>query len=596
MKEFQHYLKQLYSYSGNIIFINLLGMVVVSLLDGLAVLLLLPMLSVSGILPFTSGNSPIFSVLNFLHLVPSSLVLPLILCIYIFLTVGQNVLQRNLSIRDVKIHQGYINSLKELMYKYLLYTKWEFYLKAKKSYVINSLTKDMDRVSMGLKLFMQLAANSIYTIIQVAIAFWLSPGISVIVIVCGGGLALFSWRFVKQSQTLGKETTYLSREYLAGVTDNLNAIKDIKTNMLETSRLAWMKKVNHKILNEQVRFVTIQTNSQLSYKTMMALILSGFVLFTVYLIPTEPERLILVILIFGRLWPRFVTIQANLQQLALMIPAYKVVLGLQQEVRTYTEKENDHNGKMFRLEKAIEFRHVFFRYNTQNEAYTLEDISFQIPTNQTTAIIGHSGAGKSTLLDLLMGLSIPERGEIFLDHFTLKNNELSILRRKTGFVPQDPFLFNASIRENLLIMAPNATNEEIWDALEFASMKELIRSLPDGLNTIIGDRGVRLSGGERQRLVLARAILRKPSILILDEATSALDTETEANIQKALEKLKGKMTIIVIAHRLSTISHSDQVIVLEKGRVIQQGNYSRLALEKEGMLFKLLNKQIATVG
>ncbi len=142
------------------------------------------------------------------------------------------------------------------------------------------------------------------------------------------------------------------------------------------------------------------------------------------------------------------------------------------------------------------------------------------------------------------------------------------------------------------MIQPEATDEEIWEALRFSSASEFVMNLPEGLDTLIGDRGIRLSGGERQRIVLARAILKKPSILILDEATSALDSENEAKIQEAIERLKGKMTIIVIAHRLSTIRNADQVIVLDKGRIVQSGSFHQLSQEKKSMFSNLLEKQV----
>ncbi|MCR8631987.1 ATP-binding cassette domain-containing protein [Paenibacillus radicis (ex Xue et al. 2023)] len=162
--------------------------------------------------------------------------------------------------------------------------------------------------------------------------------------------------------------------------------------------------------------------------------------------------------------------------------------------------------------------------------------------------------------------------------------ELSIrLRGTVGYVPQDPFLFQSTIKVNFYAAAPSAKDEEMWEALRFAASDELIRQLPDGLETVIGERGVRLSGGERQRIVLARAILRKPTILILDEATSALDSDNETIVQESIERLRGSMTIIVIAHRLSTLRHADQVIVLDKGRLIQQGGYNQLSTEMDGL-------------
>ena len=212
-----------------------------------------------------------------------------------------------------------------------------------------------------------------------------------------------------------------------------------------------------------------------------------------------------------------------------------------------------------------------FTLNTikMRNTYALKKIDVHIPANRMTAIVGASGAGKSTLIDLLMGLNQADQGVVTIDHEPLTEDNLVSLRKSISYIPQDPFLFNATIRENLMIIDPNASEETIWEALEFAAAAEFVRKLPQGLDTLIGDRGIRLSGGERQRLVLARAILRKPSILVLDEATSALDVENEAKIQGAIERLKGTMTIIVIAHRLSTIRNADQVLVMGRGR-----NYS----------------------
>jgi ATP-binding cassette subfamily C protein len=244
------------------------------------------------------------------------------------------------------------------------------------------------------------------------------------------------------------------------------------------------------------------------------------------------------------------------------------------------------------IEKGIDCQGVFFRYNPEQPDFALQNINIQIPVNQMTAIVGRSGAGKSTLIDLLMGMNQPEKGAVLIDGNQLGSENLLSLRHSVSYVPQDPFLFSATIRENLLIIDQNATVEEIWEALEFSAAADFVRKLPLELDTLIGDRGIKLSGGERQRLVLARAILRKPSILVLDEATSALDTENEAKIQGAIETLKGTMTIIIIAHRLSTIRHADQVVVMDQGKIIQLGGFNQLVVEKKGMFSHLLSNQM----
>ena len=313
----------------------------------------------------------------------------------------------------------------------------------------------------------------------------------------------------------------------------------------------------------------------------------------------QSAQLMLIIVIFARLWPRVSGIQSNLEQLGSLIPSFKALIDLQNECLKAQEinEESYTNVEPILIKDGLECQNVYFRYNQNQSSYALENINILIPANHMTAIVGPSGAGKSTLIDLLMGLNQPEKGNVLVDGTVLTNDNVLSLRRSISYVPQDPFLFNATVRDNLLMIEPNASEEQIWEALEFSSAAEFVKKLPQGLDTLIGDRGIRLSGGERQRIVLARAILRKPSILVLDEATSALDTENEAKIQEALERLKGKMTIIIIAHRLSTIRNADQVIVLNQGKIIQKGGFSELAGEKKGMFSHLLgNQQILAIN
>ncbi|GIQ63566.1 hypothetical protein PACILC2_21340 [Paenibacillus cisolokensis] len=221
----------------------------------------------------------------------------------------------------------------------------------------------------------------------------------------------------------------------------------------------------------------------------------------------------------------------------------------------------------------------------------MRNVNLFIPANRMTAIVGKSGAGKSTLIDLLMGLIEPDSGRIEADGESYTGARAAALRRSVSYVAQDPYLFHATIRENLLLVAPGESEERLWEALRQAAADDFVRKLPDGLDTVIGDRGIRLSGGERQRIVLARALMRKPSVLVLDEATSALDAENEALIAETLERLKGSMTIIVIAHRFSTIRHADRVVVLERGEVVQQGELRQLARETAGTFSRWMANQ-----
>lgn len=235
------------------------------------------------------------------------------------------------------------------------------------------------------------------------------------------------------------------------------------------------------------------------------------------------------------------------------------------------------------LKRAINLVSVDFGYEPDN--LVLHDISLTIERGKMTALVGGSGAGKSTLADLIPRFYDPTRGTILIDGVDLKTYEIKSLRQKLAVVSQDTFIFNANVRDNIAYGLEGVEEAEILEAARQAYALEFIEHLPEGFDTQLGDRGVRLSGGQRQRLAIARALLRDPEILILDEATSALDSLSERLIQESLEKLSMGRTVIAIAHRLSTITRADQVVVLEQGRIVEQGKYQEL-LKQRGRLWK----------
>ena len=242
---------------------------------------------------------------------------------------------------------------------------------------------------------------------------------------------------------------------------------------------------------------------------------------------------------------------------------------------TPNEIENYKNPVNFpQRVNSIEFKNVSFSYDERNTI--IQDLSFSIPEGTTTALVGATGAGKSTTANLLLRYYNLTGGQISIGNENLEQIDLTSLRQNIGLVSQDPFLFDATVKENLLLANPTAKDNEIWNALEVASAKEFVQALPSQENTMIGERGIRLSMGEKQRLTLARALLKDPPILVLDEATASVDVETEKYIQEALDHLIKDRTTLIIAHRLSTIRNADQIIFLEDGRLMEQGNHSKL--------------------
>jgi subfamily B ATP-binding cassette protein MsbA len=232
------------------------------------------------------------------------------------------------------------------------------------------------------------------------------------------------------------------------------------------------------------------------------------------------------------------------------------------------------------LSEGIEFQNASFSYN-EDDGDALRDVTLTIPANTTIALVGESGAGKSTLVDMLTLMLKPDRGEVRVDGIPGSDIDLSSWRSQIGYVSQETVVFDDTIANNISLWRGDIEDDpslrgRVIDAAEQAHADHFIRDLPDGYQTVVGDRGIRLSGGQRQRLFIARELFKQPNLLILDEATSALDTESERHIQDSIDALKGEMTVVIIAHRLSTIKNVDHVYVLDDGGVIEDGSYHEL--------------------
>lgn len=578
------YIRELYSFVRGKLIFDLILSGVLGLLEGVGILMLLPLLTLAGV---TGAQSSWMGTMIDKYVKVAEIPLPLILAVYIAINIGHAWLQHYEVVLSSVIREGFAANLYTRIYRTVTYARWSFFLTVKKADLLHIVSTEMPKVITGIYLLLQMLTTTVITLIQLAIAFALAPSLTLLIICCGVIFTACMQFSVRRSRAIGQVMAVESNDLFEELSENFSGIKEVKSYGVEAAQIKKYETQWVKLGRAYVNFRRLQSQTSMLYKIGLVVFISLFFYGAVEMFRINPRELIIIFVIFTRLWPRFSLFQEGVQSLMVLLPAIKAVDDLRKRCLAEAEQPAPPTGKRLELRREIRLADVSFRYDTDNETNALEEISISIPAGSTTAVIGMSGAGKSTLADLIMGLILPAQGGIWVDDNPLTAENRLLWRQSIGYVSQDAFLFHANIAENLTWAQPQATEAEIWEALRLASIDEFVRALPAGLDTVAGDRGMRLSGGERQRIVLARALLRAPSLLILDEATSNLDTENEKRVQQAIEGLRGKLTIMVIAQRLSTIKNADQIIVIEKGRIVQRGSYQALMADKEGRFFSL---------
>jgi len=390
------------------------------------------------------------------------------------------------------------------------------------------------------------------------------------------------------SQYLGRRISYVAGQVIRQATEDENVLANeyitgVKQIRIATASLHWRQKFNKAAAHRWKNWAKSRFWNQVPPRILELLMFASIAIVVIVIKTVYPDKFFSMIPMFGtyafailKLLPKISSTGTLLMNLSNELPHLEAVHDLLLD-ETYTTIKNG-TKKLEYFKSSIEFKNVSFTYTTRE--VTLTNVSFVINYDSMTAIVGPSGSGKSTIIDLLLRLYDIEKGEILIDGKNIKEYDISKFLTKVGFVGQETFIFNASITDNITF-GKDYSAAEIVEAAKLANAHEFIEKLPEGYQTIVGDRGLRLSGGEKQRIAIARAMIRKPQILILDEATSSLDNISEAVVQKAIDKVSESCTTLVIAHRLSTIQNADIIYVLDNGKVVESGPHAELIKRKE---------------
>lgn len=491
------------------------------------------------------------------------------------------------SITNAKLEESIIRYIRNSIFSKLITLDLSYFNTTKAGTVISTITNDVNVVnSTTVSAFTGLLREVIQVILYLFLLLSISPLLtlitfssSIVTIIIFRISTDYLRRYANRMQGAMADFTSVLQETLSG-------IKIIKSYNFEN-------KIKEKFLEKTRKYYrsSIKYQSVISLVPALNEIFAVFALVVVFLIGgnfvlqnnMRAEDLMLFLFALFSIMSPVATIVHNISQFQRGIVSTQRVFNiLEQEIHINSGMKNINNFR-----NSIEFKNVSFGYNSE---LVLKNINFKIPKGKKIALVGTSGSGKSTIVDLIVRFYDPTEGRILIDEVDIRDLDQISYRKLFGIVSQEIILFNDTIRNNILIGNPEATEDDIINVCKISNSYNFIMKLPYGFDTIIGERGVMLSGGERQRIAIARALIRNPQILIFDEATSALDSESEKVVQEAITHSLKDKTAIIVAHRLSTIIDADEIIVFENGEIVEQGTHQSL-LDKKGFYAKLYSLQ-----
>ncbi|WP_299149035.1 ABC transporter ATP-binding protein [uncultured Dokdonia sp.] len=488
------------------------------------------------------------------------------------------------------LRNGVLMDIRNAMYEKIVSLPVAYFTEKRKGDTIARVTSDVQEVQHSFLSILELIVREPLTIIfALGTMFLLSPQLAVFVLtfipIMGFVISLIGKRLKKKSDRVQRE----QGEILSKLEETLGGLKIIKSFNAE-DRFQDSFNTSTKRFNDYANSLMQRQALASPTSEFLGIVVIGVLLwFGGNMVLTEgtldgPTFIAFMGLAYGILTPAKAFSKASYSVKRGNASAQRILEILETE-NTITNK--DITTPVEGFAKAIAINNISFKYEEQ---LVLKNFTLNVPKGKTVALVGQSGSGKSTIANLLTRFYDVVSGDIKVDGVDIRDMSLKDLRKNIGIVTQDAILFNDSLRNNMIVGKATATDQEIIESLKIANAWEFVKELPEGLDTNIGDSGNKLSGGQKQRLSIARAVLKNPPIMILDEATSALDTESERLVQKALENMMKNRTSIVIAHRLSTIQNADEIVVMQKGEIVEQGKHQEL-IDQKGMYHKLVSMQ-----
>lgn len=455
----------------------------------------------------------------------------------------------------------------------LFASSWPFLLQQKLGVVHATMVRDLQRTSTLLGSVSQAIQSFTGFFIYLLVALNISPVMTLCTLVGGGVLLLVVRPFLSRTRRAGEDMSATEKHLSQFITEHTLGMKALKASGLEARAMGAGDALLSLLRRLQIRLALVSSLSGSLFQPFTILFIIGMFAVTYQLPGFNLVSFIATLYLIQKIFTYLESGQSALHIITELVPYAQQTISFKHDL-SVNKEEKQPGREPFEFNREIAFEDVSLSY--QDGKPVLSGITFSVGAGKTTALIGPSGGGKTSVADLMLRLFEPTEGRILLDGVPAREVVLAQWRESFGYVSQDVFLFNGTIEDNIRFYRPELTQADIEEAARQANIYDFILSLPEGFKTSTGDRGVMLSGGQRQRVALARALAGKPKVLVLDEATSALDQESESLIQASIKSLHGRVTVFIIAHRLSTVENADTIIVLERGRILEQGSPSQL--------------------
>lgn len=566
-----------------------LMLLVSGIFEGFGILMLIPVLEFLGVSSGEPGSSPLLNQINefvaAFGLEANAISLLSLVFGILFVRALTNYLQASIA---TLISARFLHDTRAELYSALTSADWHFISRQSTSGMTHAVTVQSDNISQGAEYTVQLAAAIVSLAVGITIAALMSAKLTGLILVVGAIIFLIMTHFNRRTQKIAGEENTKTGQLFKQIERHFTGLKTVKILSAEPE-------LESRFMSESLRLSHIgreaslnQAQASFFFQTASAAFLIVLVFLAIEYFPSQNVETILLIIVFSRLAPKANLAQSYLRALLGVIVEFDRSQHLIRDAQACSLVAQNAKPRI-ELNDNLSFKNVSFSFAGAGASKQVCNVDLNIKSGTTLGVVGRSGAGKSTLIDLMCGLLKPTEGEILIDGTALDDASRTSWLASTVYVPQDEYLFEGSIAENLRIATPASSDSELWNALEKAGIDGFVRSQPGGLETLVGSRGTTLSRGQRQRFCLARGLLKRPSFLVLDEAMNAVNPLDENEIMKTVRSISEISTLIFVSHRLSSIAWVDNIIIIDDGRIVEQGSFQKLSKSKNSFVREMLD-------